>query len=195
MAEEPNETGARAADRTAFTPLPPQPQVKHLRPVVKSEPILRDDDKGDGTSRSSMPDVLSSSSSSPTLGHADLTSDLDRRSREWASMARVLEQHRQHLEVAEREQEACYGKLARVMPVVQETAKALKNAIDERKRGQGTGDIDGLFSLSSRALDELEKAAATLATNLIWCRTAWDEYARSMEAAQRLRGDPSRANT
>src|SRR4051812_37400342 len=168
MAEEPNETGARAADRTAFTP-PPQPQVKHLRPVVKSELILRDDDKGDGTSRSSTPDVLSSPSS-PALGHADLTSDLDRRSREWASMARVLEQHRQHLEVAEREQESCYGKLARVMPVVQETAKALKNAIDERKRGQGSGDIDGLFSLSSRALDELEKAAATLATNLIWCR-------------------------
>lgn len=59
--------------------------------------------------------------------------DLERRSRQSATMARLLEQHRYQLQTAERERDAAYEKFARVVPVVQETAQALRESLDARK--------------------------------------------------------------
>ena len=113
--------------------------------------------------------------------------DLERRSRQSATMARLLEQHRIQLHTAEKERDAAYEKFARVVPVVQETAQALREALDARKLDEDPAKMHRLFMLNGRALDELEKVAVTLFADFLWVKSAWEQYARSAEDARKLR--------
>jgi hypothetical protein len=120
--------------------------------------------------------------------------DLERRSRQSATMARLLEQHRYQLQTAERERDAAYEKFARVVPVVQETAQALREALDARKLDEDPAKMHRLFMLNGRALDELEKVAVTLFADFLWVKSAWEQYARSAEDARKLRASLDSAN-
>jgi hypothetical protein len=113
--------------------------------------------------------------------------DLERRSRQSATMARLLEQHRIQLHTAEKERDAAYEKFSRVVPVVQETAQALREALDARKLDEDPAKMHRLFMLNGRALDELEKVAVTLFADFLWVKSAWEQYARSAEDARKLR--------
>jgi hypothetical protein len=120
--------------------------------------------------------------------------DLERRSRQSATMARLLEQHRFQLQTAERERDAAYEKFNRVVPVVQETAQALREALDARKLDEDPAKMHRLFMLNGRALDELEKVAVTLFADFLWVKSAWEQYARSAEDARKLRASLDNAN-
>ncbi|NNM72369.1 hypothetical protein [Enterovirga aerilata] len=120
--------------------------------------------------------------------------DLERRSRQSATMARLLEQHRYQLQTAERERDAAYEKFARIVPVVQETAQALREALDARKLDEDPAKMHRLFMLNGRALDELEKVAVTLFADFLWVKSAWEQYARSAEDARKLRASLDAAN-
>ena len=118
---------------------------------------------------------------------AAIGEELERRSRQSATMARVLEQHRQQLQTAEKERDEAYEKLSRVVPVVHETAQALREAMDARKIDEDPARMHRLFMLNGRALDELEKVAVTLFADFLWVKSAWEQYARSAEEARKLR--------
>lgn len=118
---------------------------------------------------------------------AAIGEELERRSRQSATMARVLEQHRQQLQTAEKERDEAYDKLSRVVPVVHETAQALREAMDARKIDEDPARMHRLFMLNGRALDELEKVAVTLFADFLWVKSAWEQYARSAEDARKLR--------
>lgn len=120
---------------------------------------------------------------------AAIGQDLDRRSRQGATMVRLLEQHRQQLVTAEKERDAAYEQLARVVPVVQETAQALRDAMDERKVDEDSSRMHKLFMLNGRALDELEKVATTLFADFLWVKSAWEQYANAVEDARKLRSE------
>ena len=120
--------------------------------------------------------------------------DLERRSRQSATMARLLEQHRYQLQTAERERDAAYDKFSRVVPVVQETAQALREALDARKLDEDPAKMHRLFMLNGRALDELEKVAVTLFADFLWVKSAWEQYARSAEDARKLRASLDSTN-
>jgi len=131
---------------------------------------------------------------SPTLagGFAAVRDDLERRTRESAHMVRLLEQHRQHLEATERERDAAYDELARIIPMVQDSARELKTAMDQCKAGELGADLASLWLRNGKALEELENVAATLASRFLWCRSAWEQYAKSIVVAQRLRAEAGR---
>lgn len=120
---------------------------------------------------------------------AAIGEDLERRSRKSATMVRLLEQHRQQLKTAEKERDEAYDKLARVVPVVQETALALREAMDGRKIDIDPGRMHKLFKMNGRALDELEKVSTTLFADFLWLKSAWEQYARSVEDARRFRAN------
>lgn len=119
----------------------------------------------------------------------EIGEDLERRSRRSATMARLLEQHRHQLQTAEKERDEAYEKLSRVYPVVQETTRALKEAMDARKVDEDSSRMQRLFQLNGRALDELEKVSVTLFADFLWCKTAWEQYAKTVEDARQLRSN------
>jgi hypothetical protein len=156
----------------------------NARPVVRKETVP-----------SEKPlEPMSEAMRSPTLagGFAAVRDDLERRTRESAHMVRLLEQHRQHLEATERERDAVYEQLARIVPMVQDSARELKTAMDQCKAGELGADLASLWLRNGKALEELENVAATLASRFLWCRSAWEQYAKSIVVAQRLRAEAAR---
>lgn len=138
----------------------------------------------------SLPDPLGEPTRLPKRiagGFRGLGEDLDRRGREWTNMVRVLEQQRLQMEAAEEERDDLYEKLARISPEVQETGRALKSVLDACKSGDVSGDLATQFAKSMRSIEDLEKVAVALSANFLWCRSAWEQYARSVIKAQRLR--------
>src|SRR5215217_733632 len=51
----------------------------------------------------------------PTVEYARVSDELERRSREWTAMVRLLEQNRHTLDCAEMERDAAYDELARIV--------------------------------------------------------------------------------
>jgi len=128
----------------------------------------------------------------PTVEYARVSDELERRSREWTAMVRLLEQNRHTLDCAEMERDAAYDELARIVPIVQETAKDLTAAMDASRSGRPSPDLPELFAKNSESLDQLEKVSVALSGHFLRCRAAWEQYARSVENAQRLRGEAPR---
>lgn len=189
-------SNALQADTQDHEESPPPP--KNIRPVVKTEAAQPEDNKQVerlAPSAGLPSDPGAEPMRAPRLlpgGFLAVGEDLERRAREWANMVRLLEQHRLHLESAEAERDGVYDKLARVVPIVQETGDALKAAMEACKAGEMSGDLATVYARNSRALDELEKIAVALSANFLWCRSAWEQYARSIVSAQRLRADIQR---
>ena len=115
--------------------------------------------------------------------------DLERRSREWMTVARLVEQSRQHLAAAESDRDATYKQLVEIVPLVEETARDLKAATDSYQEGETPRDLKALFERNGQALDQLEKLAGALRTQLVWSRSAWEQYFQNMENEQRLRAE------
>src|SRR5215218_3636676 len=89
----------------------------------------------------------------PTVEYARVSDELERRSREWTAMVRLLEQNRHTLDCAEMERDAAYDELARIVPIVQETAKELTAAMDaagRRRTCRSCSRRTASLSISSR---------------------------------------------
>ena len=122
-------------------------------------------------------------------GFAAVRDDLDRSMHAGASVVRQIVQHRHHLETAERERDAAYAELVRIVPLVQDTARELKTAMDRCKAGELGADLAGIFGKNAAALEDLEKTVVTLSGVCQWTRAAWDQYARTIVNAQHLRSE------
>lgn len=120
-------------------------------------------------------------------GFAGLSEDLDRRMRDWRNMLRVLDQQRPQLEAAELQYDAAYETLAKIVPQAQDTGKALKAMIATTKAGDISEDLAGQFSKNLKALEELEAVAENLTTTMLHLRSSWEQYARSIIKAQKMR--------
>lgn len=120
-------------------------------------------------------------------GFRGVVDDLDDRAREFRHMVQLLEQQRPQLELAERERDMLSSALGKIVPEVQETGRSLKATIERAKAGDTQGDLGAQFAKSQKALDELESVAEALATNLLWVRTTWEQYARTITKAQKMR--------
>lgn len=124
-----------------------------------------------------------------TGGFRGIGDDLDRHARDWRNMVRLLEQQRPQLETAEAERDRLYEAFGRIVPEVQESGRALKALIEAAKAGDASGDLMAQFTQNLNALDELESIAEALASNLLWVRSTWEQYARSILQAQKMRED------
>jgi hypothetical protein len=78
------------------------------------------------------------------------------------------------------------------MPRVEDSARELKTAMDQCKAGELGADLASLWLRNGKALEELENVAANLASRFLWCRSAWEQYAKSIVVAQRLRAEAGR---
>jgi hypothetical protein len=120
-------------------------------------------------------------------GFQGVAEDLGRHSREATNMLRVLEQQRVQLESAEAERDRLFESLRRILPEVEDTSRGLRSGIETAKSGDISGDLAAQFANNLRALDELEQTAVALTANFLWVRSAWEQYARSVLRAQRMR--------
>ena len=153
-------------------------------------PLRRPDERGSrkGSFEQSGGDLVRLGKPSDT-GFLAIGEELERRSRAWGNMVRLLEQYRQQLETAEADRDATHAEFGRIVPSVLEAARELKDAMDSTKAGQVSDDIATLFVKNAEALDRLEKVASVLSVRLLWCRTAWEQYAGAITEAQRLRSE------
>jgi hypothetical protein len=120
-------------------------------------------------------------------GFAGVGHDLDRKARDWRNIVRLLEQQRPQLEAAEAERDRLYEAFSHIAPEVQESGSAFKATLQATKEGDVSGDLAAHFMRSLNALDELESIAEALMTNMLAIRSAWEQYAKTMIKAQRMR--------
>jgi chromosome segregation ATPase len=120
-------------------------------------------------------------------GFQGLTSELDQHSRNWRNSARLLEQLRPQMEAAEAERDRLQATLARIIPEINESQKGLSTMIETAKAGDISGDLGAKFGRSLAKLDELESLAEALTANHLALRSVWEQYARAVLQAQRLR--------
>lgn len=122
-------------------------------------------------------------------GFLAVSEELERRSREWTKMVRLLDLNRQHLDAAEAERDAAYSELALIVPIVQQAAQELKTAMEAGRNGEQSPDLATLFSTNGEALDRLERVSVALTGHFLRCRSAWEQYVRSVYSAQQLRAE------
>lgn len=118
---------------------------------------------------------------------ATLAEDFERRGRKSATISRLLEQHRRHLLTAQNERAELYEKLERIVPVVQQTADSLREAMNGRMFEAEAPRLQELFDVNERALNELGTLATALTADFLWLRSAWGQYTQTVKEAQTLR--------
>lgn len=120
-------------------------------------------------------------------GFSGLAGDLERRVRDWSNMLRVLEQERPQVEAAQAKYAASRQSLARVVAEAQEAGQVLEAMLEKTMAGDVSEDLGVQFTKNLEALDELESVAQALTANLLWIRSSWEQYARSIIRAQKMR--------
>jgi hypothetical protein len=127
---------------------------------------------------------------SPTA--LEVSKELQEQSREWVTAVRLLEQSAHALNCAEMDRQVAYDEFARVVPTVLETSKQLTAAVDASRPGHPLSSLSQLFVANAKALEQLEGISVDLSSHFLRYRTAWEQYARSIETAQRLRSEGAR---
>jgi hypothetical protein len=143
-------------------------------------------------SPAALADSITESPRLPTRipnGFRGLVDDIERRQRELSLMARLMDQMRLEFETADRERQALHGRIAQTVALVQETERGVTGAVEKVLSGDLGSDVSTHMMKHGRALDELEKLAQALNTNLLWWRSSWEQYARSAINAQRLKDE------
>ena len=122
-------------------------------------------------------------------GFAGVGNDLERRARDWRNTYRLMEQQRPHLEAAEAERDRLHEALERAVGEVKESSHIFKEAIHRTKEGDVSSDLGPQFARCLEGLDELESVAEALTVNMLNIRTCWEQYARTIIRAQKMRDD------
>ncbi|HET7411752.1 MAG TPA: hypothetical protein VFJ18_03735 [Pararhizobium sp.] len=122
-------------------------------------------------------------------GFAGVGHDLDRRSRDWRHTYRLMEQQRPHLEAAEAERDRLHDALDKAVTEVKEGSRIFREAIESTKEGDVSSDLVPQFNRCLTGLDELESVAEALTVNMLNIRTCWEQYARTILRAQKMRDD------
>jgi hypothetical protein len=116
---------------------------------------LRFEQEGEVQEDTSRPSEVSSELVAPASANPEylsaLAEDFERRSRKSATMSRLLEQHRRHLSTAQNERAELYDKLQRVLPVIQQSADSLSEALNARRFEAEPQNFRELFDVNERA--------------------------------------------
>lgn len=122
-------------------------------------------------------------------GFRGLNDAIDHRSREWRAIVRTLNHQRMQVEAAEAERDRLNKIFDRIAPEVQETNRSLCALLETTKDGDISGDLSAQFAANERVLSDLEALAEALSTNLLGLRSTWEQYARTVIRAQKMRED------
>lgn len=190
---------AAANEPGTFNPTERQPLAKPAgrhRQEPRSQDLRSQDNRQDPRSQdphsqdqrpAEMPSGLGRTSTAASASSfGAIGSQLEQRRRESAILARRLEQHRSRLHAVTKERNDCYEKFGRIAQLVDNAARSLADGMAAREAGEHEADADELFELNARALDELESVATSLSVHLSTCRSAWNDYVGSVEAARKL---------
>ncbi len=120
-------------------------------------------------------------------GFQRLSDELDQRARDWTQTVKVLDHQRVLLETAETERDRLTEELETITPQVHQTGQTLKSMLDATKGGDISNDLAGHFSKNLEALERLDRIADALSANILWVRSTWEQYARTVIRAQRMR--------
>ena len=120
-------------------------------------------------------------------GFEGITEDLDRQSRDWTMLVRLIEQQRMQLEMTEQERLRLFDLLEAALPKLRETGRALDGAVERTKQGDVTSNLSARFAEHLRDLDDLDNVGRALSANLLRLRSNWEQYARSVLSAQKMR--------
>jgi hypothetical protein len=124
----------------------------------------------------------------------ELSEELHRQSYEWTTAVRLLEQSEHALNCAEMDRHHANEELTRIIPNVLESSKQLSAAIDASRPGHPMPNLKELFVANAKSLEQLEGVATMLSNHFLRYRTAWEQYARSVADAQRLRAEAHRGS-
>jgi hypothetical protein len=120
---------------------------------------------------------------------SEIRDDLDRRTRQWRSAAKIVEQTLQQLAIAETRRSEALEALVRIENEVSRTGHALTMALSSFDESGETKNIDPRFKHSEDALLDLDKVTSDLLVAQSVCRAAWLAYSEALANEAQLRQD------
>ncbi|BCJ91497.1 hypothetical protein IZ6_22320 [Terrihabitans soli] len=120
---------------------------------------------------------------------SEIRDDLERRTREWRTSAKVVEQTLQQLAIAEGKRSEAFDALLRIEADVAQSGQQLTMALSSFDETGESKNIAPRFAQSEQALLDLDKVTSNLLAAQNCCRFAWNAYADALAAEERLRQD------
>jgi hypothetical protein len=127
-------------------------------------------------------------------GFEGVERDLDRLRLDWTGMLRTLDHLRLAFGTTEQERDRLLDLLRRAAPEAEEASRALKSALEMAKDGDLSQDLAEPFARSVAALEALEGVVTSLTMNVFAQRAAWEQYARAVIQAERMRSEAGRGS-
>jgi hypothetical protein len=104
-------------------------------------------------------------------------------------MLRTLDHLRLAFGTTEQERDRLLEQLSRAAPAAEDASRALKSALEMAKDGDLSQDLAEPFARSVAALEALEGVVTSLTMNVFAQRAAWEQYARAVIQAERMRSE------
>jgi hypothetical protein len=120
---------------------------------------------------------------------SEIRDDLERRTRQWRSSAKIVEQTLQHLAIAEAKRSEAFTAFLHVEQDVAQTGQQLSLAMSKFDETGETKNLTSRFAQSEAALLELDKLTSNLLAAQNCCRAAWTAYADALATEESLRHD------
>lgn len=161
------------------------PATAELRPIPNAEERERNKRAANRNEFVSIAEQADPAKASDST--AELHSFLERRSRQWSTNVRLLEQHRQLVLSVEAERESEYARLRAIVESAEQSLRAVRAATDPQTENRVFGELEKVLENNRLTLEQLETIAASLNTNFLAWRAAWFQYAQTYEATKKIR--------
>lgn len=118
-----------------------------------------------------------------------MADDLGSKARDLKHAVMLLEQQRPQIDAAEANHDRVQEEIDRVVSRLKEESRTLRSTMDAAKNGDLSANVQTQFGRCGKTMEDLEGAVMSLASNLLWLRSVWEQHVHTAQLAAKMKED------